>query len=60
MDMRYTLRMMGVPLDGPALMFEDNLGVIISTTIPHLSLTKPHNVLAYHRIKEAVVAGIIK
>ena len=58
--MRYTLRMMGVPLDGPSWMFGDNLGVIMSTTIPHSSLTKRHNALAYHRIKEAVAAGIIK
>jgi hypothetical protein len=34
MDLQYTLRMMGVPLDGPGWMFGDNQSVITSSTIP--------------------------
>jgi hypothetical protein len=34
MDLQYTLRMMGVPLDGKAYMFGDNQSVITSGTIP--------------------------
>ena len=48
MDLRYTLRMMGVPLDGKSYMFGDNQSVITSGTIPHSSLNKRHNALAYH------------
>ena len=35
MDIRYTLRMLGIPLDGPAWLFGDNQSVITSLTIPH-------------------------
>ena len=42
MDLRYTLMMMGVPLDGPAWLFGDNQSVITSSTMPHLLLNKRH------------------
>ena len=51
--------MMGVPLDGPAWLFGDNQSVITSSTIPHLVLNKRHNALAYHRVREAIAAGIM-
>jgi hypothetical protein len=59
MDRRYTLRMMGVPLDGKAYMFGDNQSVITSGTIPHSSLNKRHNALAYHRVCEAIASDVI-
>jgi hypothetical protein len=59
MDLRYTLRMMGVPLDGKAYMFGDNQSVIISGTIPHSSLNKRHNALAHHRVCEAIASDVI-
>jgi hypothetical protein len=59
MDLKYTVRMMGIPLDGPAWLFGDNQSVIISSTIPHSSLTKRHNALAYHRVREAVAATVM-
>jgi hypothetical protein len=59
MDLRYTLRMLGVPLDGPAWMFGDNKSVITSATIPHSSLNKRHNALAYHRVREAISAKVM-
>jgi hypothetical protein len=40
MDLRYTLRMMGIPIDGPAWMFGDNFSVIISSTLPQSTLNK--------------------
>ena len=58
-DLRYTLRMLGVPLDGPAWMFGDNKSVITSSTIPHSPLTKRHNALSYHRVREAISAGVL-
>ena len=58
-DLRYTIRMMGVPLDGPAWMFGDNESVVKSATIPHLSLMKRHNALAYHRVREAIAAKVL-
>jgi hypothetical protein len=59
MDLRYTLRMMGIPIDGPAWMFGDNQSVITSSTIPHSNLNKRHNALSYHRVREAIAAGIL-
>jgi hypothetical protein len=60
MDLRYSLRMMGVPLDGEAWMFGDNLSVIVSSNIPTSSLKKCHNAIAYHRVREAIAAKILK
>ena len=59
-DIRYTLRMMGVPIEGPTYMFGDNKSVITSSTIPHSMLGKRHNMLSYHRCREAIAAGISK
>ena len=58
-DIHYTLRMFGVPLDGPAWLLGDNQAVINSTTIPHSSLSKCWNALSYHRCREAVATGIV-
>ena len=60
MDLRYSLRSLGVPLDGPSRMFGDNQAVITSSTIPHSQLSKRWNALSYHRVREAVAAGIIR
>ena len=59
MDLRYTLRMMGVPLDGPSWMFGDNYSVIVSSTIPHSSLNKRHTALSYHRVRECIASETI-
>ena len=59
MDLRYTLRMMGIPIDGPAWMFGDNASVITSSTIPQSTLNKRHNALSYHRVRECLAAKII-
>ena len=59
-DMRTTLRYLGVPIQGKSYMFGDNQSVITSSTIPHSRLSKRHNALSYHRVREAIVAGIIK
>ena len=41
-------------------MFGDNQSVITSSTIPHSSLAKRHNALAYHRVREAIASKILK
>jgi hypothetical protein len=52
--------MLGIPIEGHALMLGDNASVIASTTIPSSPLRKKHNAVAYHRVREAIAAGIIK
>ncbi len=59
MDMRYTIRSLGAPLDGKAYMFGDNASVITSSTIPHSSLNKRHNALSYHRVREAIASDVL-
>ena len=59
MDLRYTLRMFGCRLDGPAYLFGDNLSVITQSNIPSSTLKKRHNAIAFHRVREAVAANIV-
>ena len=40
-------------------MFGDNQSVVTNSTIPHSSLQQRHHALAYHRVREAIAAGIV-
>ena len=51
--------MLGVPIDGSALMLGDNKSVVLNTTIPSSALKKKNQMIAYHWICEAVAARII-
>jgi hypothetical protein len=59
-EFRYKLRMMGVPIQGPSQVLCDNKSVVLNTTLPSSTLKKKHNAIAYHRVREAVAAQIIK
>ena len=56
--LRYKLRMMGVPLEGPANVFCDNDSVAKSSTNPEATLSKKNVSIAYHKCREAFAAGI--
>ena len=58
--MRLKLRSIGVPLLGPANVFCDNQGVVKNTSIPESTLSKKHNSINYHVVREAVAAGILR
>lgn len=58
--LRYKLRMFGVPIDGPANVLCDNQGVVKNTSIPESVLNKKHVSIAYHTVREAVAAGILR
>jgi hypothetical protein len=58
--LRYKLRMFGIPIDGSANIFGDNKSVVTNATIPTSTLKKKHNSIAYHRVREAVAAGILQ
>jgi hypothetical protein len=51
--------MLGIGIDGPAMIFDDKKLVIINTTMPPSQLKKKHNTVAFHRVCEAIAAGII-
>ena len=54
MDLRNTLRYLGVPIMNKAYMFGDMMSVVMSSTIPQSILSKRHNMLSYHRVREAI------
>ena len=59
MELWYQLRMVGVPIDGPALLYGDNMSVVLNMTVPSSVLKKKMLALCYHRVREAIAAKII-
>lgn len=59
-SLRYKLRMFGIPLEGPTNVFCDNQACVTNSTVPVSTLSKKHNSIAYHRVREAVAAGTIR
>ena len=59
MDLRLTLMYLGVPTKGPTYLYGDNQTVVTSSALPHSRFHKHHTALAYHRVHEAIAAGII-
>jgi hypothetical protein len=50
--LRYKLRMMGIPCEGPAYIQGDNQSVLANTTIPDSTLKKKSQSIAYHLVRE--------
>lgn len=59
-SLRYKLRMFGVPLEGPVNTFCDNSSVVTNSILPESTLKKKHNSIAYHRVREAIAANILR
>ena len=62
-EIRYHLRSMGVEVDAPTIIYEDNQSVCMSATDPGSTLNKKSVVLSYHYIREHianVVVGVRK
>jgi hypothetical protein len=57
--LRYKLRMFGIPIAGPARVFCDNQGVVKNTSVPESVLSKKHNAVNYHAVREAAAARIL-
>ena len=52
--LRYKLRMMDIPVEGPTCIYGDNLFVLANTTIPDSTLKKKSQSIAYHFVREGV------
>jgi hypothetical protein len=52
--------MFGVPIQGPALVYCDNQGVVKNVTIPESVLSKKHNAINYHAVRESVATNILR
>ena len=59
-DLRTTLRYLGVPIRDKSYVFGDNKTVVDSSTIPHAKLHKRHNALSFHRVREAIASKFIE
>ena len=58
MDIRQTLRFLGAPIGAKSFLFGDNRSVVTSAALPHSTLTKRHNILAFHT-REAIAAKLM-
>jgi hypothetical protein len=55
--LRYKLRMMGIPMEGLAFVYGDNMSVIHNTQWPESMLKKKSNSICYHYCRESVATG---
>jgi hypothetical protein len=58
--LRYKLRMMGIPIEGPANVLVDNETVMKNSTILSSTLQRKHNAICYHYVREAVASNIMR
>jgi len=58
-DLRLTLRCLGVPMNGKTMVFGDNELAVNSVAIPHLKMHKRWVTLSYDQVRWAVTVGII-
>ena len=56
---RYKLRMLGIKVEETSVLLGDNMSVVVNTSIPSSPLSKKHQACNWHRIREAITAGII-
>ena len=59
MDLRNTLRYLGIPIITPSMLFWDNSSVVGSSNIPSTSMKKRHIILSFHKVREEVASGAI-
>jgi hypothetical protein len=52
--LRYKLRMMGIPIDGPTYIYCDNNSVVVNSSSPASTLKKKSNSIAYHCVRDSV------
>jgi hypothetical protein len=58
-DLRTTLRYLGIPIRDRSYMFGDNESVVNSSSIPHAKLHKRHTALSFHRVREAIASNYV-
>lgn len=58
-DLRNTLRYLGVPIRDRSYMFGDNKSVVDSSMLLNAKLHKRHTMLSFHRVREAIASGMI-
>ena len=56
---RHKIGSSATPIDGPADVFCDNEAVTRIARIPHTTLSKKHNAVSYHKIRELVAMQMV-
>ena len=59
-DLRTTLRYLGVPVCDHSYLFGDNNSVVGSSTTPDTKLSKRHVMLSFHKVREAIASGMVR
>ena len=59
-SLRYKLRCFGIPVEGCAVVFCDNMSVVNNLNIPTSVLNKRHNAIYHHMFWEAQAVGILR
>ena len=54
------LCMLGISIDGPTNSFCDNESVVKNASIPESRLSKKHNAIAYHKVRESCACNNIR
>jgi len=57
--LRYKLRMMGVPINGPCNVKADNMSMVTNSSVPDSRLKKKSNSIASHCVRERSAAGAV-
>jgi hypothetical protein len=58
--LHYKLRMFGAPVEEATNLFVDNQSVVLYAATPTSVLKKKRNAIAYHKVREAVAANIVR
>ena len=58
--LRFKLRMLGVNMNGPAKILSDNKSMVNNSSKVESCLNKKHSSIAYHAVRWAAAAGVIK
>ena len=59
-DLRYQLRMLGIKVVGPTVLFGDNQSMILNVTLPQSVLKKQSLANSYHCCREAVAMDVVR
>ena len=54
--LRYKLKMIGIPIEGPTCIYGDNQSVLANTTIPDSTLKKKSQSIAYHFVHKGAAS----
>jgi hypothetical protein len=59
-ELRHKLRMMGIPIWGPANVFCDNESLVKSSMRPESTLKKRNILICYHKVRELQAGGLVQ